>query len=881
MSRKLIDLLEPRRLLAILYVDLNAPIGTNDGSSWGNAFLDLHEALNAANSGDSIRIADGTYKPTSTTDRTIAFQLKSGVSLYGGYAGHGAIDPDARDFTNTPAILSGEIGTSSTDDNSYNVLKGNELADLVTIDGFTVTQAWGGTLAQRGAIKVNMVNLAVRNLNVISNSSGIKFDSNGPHELLMYDSNFSLNDIGVDADSYEVDEHKFLVENCKFTQNSGSGLSIYDSFFSSSSLDGIGATIRSSHFDGNGGGASIDVGALVMDCTFNNNGGQGLYVYSGLVMNSEIHDNGATGMYTDDGASVLNTSFYRNAGGGAAWFKGLGLSNCQFIGNGGYALLQHDSDDSGGASVTGCLFVGNENGVRISGGNISRSVFIGNGRAIPFTYNTDRRTLYISNNTFFGNTVEVGSVLQYDGGFINSYIYFQRNIAWSNGGSPDITFEVSEEGPEAYIEDSIIDEGYADGTNISTVDPQFIQEPNPGADNVWGTDDDDYGDLHLQEDSPAIDWGYGAYVEEDIEELDVPLIGNDYVVTGTEGDDTIDIYRSDYGPYLSVIGFTVNGKSKAVYDEDDHGVQVNAGGGNDRVTGHSDSHLFTFNGGAGNDTIKGGWGDDVLIGGEGDDSLNGGVGNGSDTIFAGDGNDFVSADSGAIHVNNTVTTGSTTIQYSGDLVHILVGMYGNLPAATIFNGARRINTLTIGPNGRALIAPNGNSVLTLKGLSIDPNGQFDITNNHVIFDHAPNTNPINFVKSLITTGYNNGSWDGHGIISSSAAQNNNAAVGYAASTTMFSSFPVNFHGQSVDSSAIIISHTLKGDVNLDRQVDFNDLLRVAQHYGSTDALWSDGDFNYDGVVDFTDLLSVAQNYDVGWMLEDSMKNRNTRRMART
>ncbi|HQY89163.1 MAG TPA: DUF1565 domain-containing protein, partial [Tepidisphaeraceae bacterium] len=107
MSRKLIDRLEPRRLLAILYVDLNAPTGTNDGSSWGNAFHDLHAALTAANSGDTIRVADGTYKPTTGADRTIAFQLKSGVSLYGGFEGHGAINPDARDFINTPTILSG------------------------------------------------------------------------------------------------------------------------------------------------------------------------------------------------------------------------------------------------------------------------------------------------------------------------------------------------------------------------------------------------------------------------------------------------------------------------------------------------------------------------------------------------------------------------------------------------------------------------------------------------------------------------------------------------------------------------------------------------------------------------------------------------------
>ncbi|MGQ0626849.1 MAG: right-handed parallel beta-helix repeat-containing protein, partial [Phycisphaerales bacterium] len=39
------------------------------------------------------------------------------------------------------------------------------------------------------------------------------------------------------------------------------------------------------------------------------------------------------------------------------------------------------------------------------------------------------------------------------------------------------------------------------------VDPQFIRNPSPGLDTVWGTTDDDYGDLRLQQTSPAVDAG--------------------------------------------------------------------------------------------------------------------------------------------------------------------------------------------------------------------------------------------------------------------------------------------------------------------------------------------------------------------------------------
>jgi choice-of-anchor C domain-containing protein len=51
-----------------------------------------------------------------------------------------------------------------------------------------------------------------------------------------------------------------------------------------------------------------------------------------------------------------------------------------------------------------------------------------------------------------------------------------------------------------------------------------------------------------------------------------------------------------------------------------------------------------------------------------------------------------------------------------------------------------------------------------------------------------------------------------------------------------------------------------GDANEDLRVGFDDLLVLAQHYGSTGASWNDGDFDGDGVVGFSDLLALAQHY---------------------
>jgi ribosomal protein L24 len=75
----------------IWYVDNDAP-DTGTGKSWNDAFKYLEDALNDTQiqSGDEIRVAQGTYKPDegdTPLDRTATFQLINGVSVMGGYAG--------------------------------------------------------------------------------------------------------------------------------------------------------------------------------------------------------------------------------------------------------------------------------------------------------------------------------------------------------------------------------------------------------------------------------------------------------------------------------------------------------------------------------------------------------------------------------------------------------------------------------------------------------------------------------------------------------------------------------------------------------------------------------------------------------------------------
>ncbi len=97
---------------ATIYVDTDAT-GSNNGSSWCDAYTNLSFALLIASfGGDEVRVAQGTYKPTTGTDRSLTFTMYDDVEAYGGYAGCGAIDPDARDISTFVTIMSGEINRS-------------------------------------------------------------------------------------------------------------------------------------------------------------------------------------------------------------------------------------------------------------------------------------------------------------------------------------------------------------------------------------------------------------------------------------------------------------------------------------------------------------------------------------------------------------------------------------------------------------------------------------------------------------------------------------------------------------------------------------------------------------------------------------------------
>ncbi len=92
------------------YVDHTAFLGANSGESWDDAFLNPQQAVAAAQSGEIIRIAEGTYRPGAVGDRTSSFDF-SGLTVVGGYSSGGSSEPDG---AANPTVLSGDLGDNDT-----------------------------------------------------------------------------------------------------------------------------------------------------------------------------------------------------------------------------------------------------------------------------------------------------------------------------------------------------------------------------------------------------------------------------------------------------------------------------------------------------------------------------------------------------------------------------------------------------------------------------------------------------------------------------------------------------------------------------------------------------------------------------------------------
>ena len=217
----------------VIFVDINAIDGENDGTSWDNAYTDLQSALAAAGASNQIWVAQGTYVPTTDANREVSFVINNGVKVYGGFAGDETA-LEQRDIEANPTVLSGNIGEEGQGDNSYHVVDITDSPASTLIDGFTITggqadgdggfsrQDDGGGLFGRLNAGATLSNLSIENNFASGDGGGIYLERDT--SLTVDSVTFSNNSAGDVGGAIYVDSNNSLnVLNSLFINNQSAG----------------------------------------------------------------------------------------------------------------------------------------------------------------------------------------------------------------------------------------------------------------------------------------------------------------------------------------------------------------------------------------------------------------------------------------------------------------------------------------------------------------------------------------------------------------------------------------------------------------------------------------------------------------------------------
>ena len=161
--------------------------------------------------GDQVWVADGVYYPGSPGDeRTVTFQLRNGVEIYGGFAGTEG-NLEERDWNTNITILSGDLdGNGLMDEgNAYHVVTGSDIDASAVLDGFTITAgnangdpSYGGGYIIRG--NPTLRQLIIANNNAGNGGAGMYLNYSSPTlEQVTFTDNYAWRGAGLMNDEGE------------------------------------------------------------------------------------------------------------------------------------------------------------------------------------------------------------------------------------------------------------------------------------------------------------------------------------------------------------------------------------------------------------------------------------------------------------------------------------------------------------------------------------------------------------------------------------------------------------------------------------------------------------------------------------------------------
>ncbi len=499
-----------------IYVDSRAG-GANNGLDWENAFTSMQDALDIAQKGNKILVAQGLYTPDIGQNRepgdySLSFAIPKGVEITGGYAGLGNENPDDRDITVYETILSGDLNNDDTEvgdvydlygeisrlDNSLHVVIAYDIDNTTLLDGFTIT---AGNSHDGAGIQLIRSDIIISQCTIEKNRSG------------------RLSGDGLDG------------------WGQGAGMSC---FHSKPVL--LACTFRL-NFCGAWGGAlhSFRSSPIVRDCLFQANtaglegGAMSIDESDGIIVDSTFQGNWST----DGGAVFVSEE------------ADCRLTNCRFMGNAGYG--------SGGAvftagrlSIVNGLFSGNL--AFKDGGAVA--LMNGPGELTNCTCYlniADGRDLGGGALAVYGATAKLTNCILWNQSYEElPLIALQGDNTMAELIISYSDFRDDEDNIRTMQEElTLITKG--DG-NLN-LNPKFLDPA--GADEIVGTVDDN---LYLKAGSPCIDAGYNKALPADIDDLDLDdnlleripldLAGQ---TRFTDDPDTADTGVADESAYLEIV----------------------------------------------------------------------------------------------------------------------------------------------------------------------------------------------------------------------------------------------------------------------------------------------------------------------------------------
>ncbi len=484
--------------------------GSNNGTSWTDAYTSFQSALAAAVSGDQIWVAKGTYKPSYDYElgggsRFYHFRMIEGVAIYGGFAGSETAVSERTNFGAGQAnetILSGDLNGNDDKDkgDSYHVFYhpgGLGLTSSAVLDGFTIkggnangsyTHNRGGGMANYTSSSPTINNCTFTSNLAYLNGGGMYNEYSSP---TLTNCTFTSNP-AYDGGGMWNESSSPTLTNCTFTSNvvPDIGGGMYNNYHSSPTLTNCTFTSNSAAYNGAGGGMyNFDSSSPTLtNCTFTSN-----FALSagGGMFNENSSPNLTNCTFTSNSVSVAGPG---NGGGMCNFSSSPTLTNCTFTSdtavNGG-GMLNYDASSptlnnctftsnfafsSGGGmwnefsspTLNNCTF--SSNSVPGSGGGMVNGGTVSGGGSSPI----------LTNCTFTSNSAGDGGGMA---NYISSSPTLNNCIIWGN--------EASTNGDEFWINYATITLNYSCYANASgdiyisggtfadtnhniTSDPQFV-----------------------------------------------------------------------------------------------------------------------------------------------------------------------------------------------------------------------------------------------------------------------------------------------------------------------------------------------------------------------------------------------------------------------